>query len=98
MKKLLKYLRPYVKESILGPLFKLIEAALELIVPLVIAYMIDSGIKGGSISTVIKYSLLLLLLGAVGLALSITAQYVCAKAAVGFTTRIRSALFSSISV
>ena len=94
MKKLLKYLRPYTKESILGPLFKLIEAALELIVPLVIAYMIDSGIKSGSISTVVKHSLLLLLLGAVGLALSITAQYFCAKAAVGFTTRIRSALFS----
>ena len=87
-------MRPYIKESILGPLFKLIEAALELIVPLVIAYIIDIGIKGGSISTVIKYSLLLLLLGAVGLSLSITAQYFCAKTAVGFTTKIREALFS----
>ena len=96
MKRLSTYLRGYVKESILGPLFKLVEATLELIVPLIIAYMIDSGIKGGSTSTIVKYSLLLLLIGAVGLLFSVTAQYYCAKAAVGFGTKIRSALFSHL--
>ena len=94
MKKLTKYLRGYERESVLGPLFKLIEATLELIVPLIIAYIIDHGIKGGSAATVVKYSLILLLLGAVGLAFSVTAQYFCAKASVGFATRVRSALFS----
>ena len=94
MKRLSKYLRGYVKESILGPLFKLTEATLELIVPLIIAYMIDYGIKGEDTGTVVKYSLILLLLGAVWLAFSVTAQYFCAKAAVGFGTRIRRALFS----
>lgn len=94
MKKLTKYLRGYEKESVLGPLFKLIEATLELIVPLIVAYIIDHGIKGGSTATVVKYSLILLLLGAVGLAFSVTAQYFCAKASVGFATRVRSALFS----
>ena len=94
MKKLTKYLRGYEKEIVLGPLFKLIEATLELIVPLIVAYIIDHGIKGGSTATVVKYSLILLLLGAVGLAFSVTAQYFCAKASVGFATRVRSALFS----
>ena len=94
MKRLSKYLRGYVKESVLGPLFKLTEATLELIVPLIIAYMIDHGIKSGDTGSIVKYSLILLLLGAVGLAFSVTAQYFCAKAAVGFGTRIRSALFS----
>ena len=94
MKRLSGYLRGYVKESILGPLFKLIEATLELIVPLIIAYIIDSGIKRGDVPTVVKYSLLLLLLGAVGLAFSVTAQYFCAKASVGFATRVRGALFT----
>lgn len=96
MKRLSGYLRGYVKESILGPLFKLIEATLELIVPLIIAYIIDYGIKDGSVSTAVKYSLLLLLIGAVGLAFSVTAQYFCAKAAVGFSTKIRGALFSHL--
>ncbi len=94
MKKLTKYLKGYVKESILGPLFKLIEASLELIVPLIIAHIIDNGIKKGDISTVITASLMLLLLGAVGLGFSVTAQYFSAKASVGFATRIRHALFS----
>ena len=94
MKNLTKFLKGYVKESILGPLFKLIEASLELIVPLIVAYIIDHGIKGNSTATVVKYSLILLLLGAVGLAFSVTAQYFCAKASVGFATRVRSALFS----
>ena len=93
MKRLTKYLRGYVKESILGPLFKLIEASLELIVPLIIAYMIDSGIKTGDTSAIAFGALVLLLLGALGLGFSVTAQYFSAKASVGFTTRIRRALF-----
>ena len=94
MKRLLNHLRPYVKESILGPLFKLIEASLELIVPLIIAYMIDHGIKQSRTDVVVWGAVILLILGAVGLAFSVTAQYFSAKASVGFATRIRSALFS----
>ena len=96
MKRLTQYLRGYVKESILGPLFKLVEASLELIVPLIIAYMIDNGIKSGDTRVIIIGALVLLLLGAVGLAFSITAQYFSAKASVGFATKIRLALFSHL--
>ena len=84
MKRLLKYLRPYVKESVLGPLFKLCEATLELIVPLVIAAIVDRGIAEGDTNYIIKMALLLALMGAVGLAFSVTAQFFSAKAAVGF--------------
>ena len=94
MKKLLKYIRGYRTEAVLGPLFKLCEATLELIVPLVIAQIVDVGIGGGDTSYVVRYSLLLMLLGAVGLAFSVTAQYFAAKASVGFVTRIRHALFA----
>ena len=93
MKKLIQYLRGYVKESVLGPLFKLIEASLELIVPLIIAYMIDSGIKTGDTSAIAIGALVLLLLGAVGLSFSVTAQYFSAKASVGVTAKLRRALF-----
>ncbi|MBR5139872.1 MAG: ATP-binding cassette domain-containing protein, partial [Clostridia bacterium] len=98
MKRMSAFLRGYVKESILGPLFKLFEASLELAVPLIIAAIIDNGINGTAPdrSYVIKMSLLLLLLGAVGLAFSITAQYFAAKASVGYVTRLRSALFSHL--
>ena len=98
MKRMLVYLREYVKESILGPLFKLFEAALELIVPLIIASIIDNGINAATpdSSYVVKMSLLLLLLGAVGLAFSVTAQYFAAKASVGYVTKLRFALFSHI--
>ena len=81
MKRLLKYLKSYKKECALGPLFKMFEATLELIVPLVIAAIVDRGIGDGSASYVIKSSLFLLLLGAVGLGFSLTAQYFSAKAA-----------------
>ena len=91
-------MREYVKESILGPLFKLFEASLELAVPIVIAAIIDKGINGASpdASYVVKMSLLLLLLGAVGLAFSVTAQYFAAKASVGYVTKMRASLFSHI--
>ena len=93
MKRLIQYLRGYVKESVLGPLFKLIEASLELIVPLIIAYMIDSGIKAGDTTAIAFGALVLLLLGALGLGFSVVAQYFSAKASVGVTSKLRRALF-----
>lgn len=96
MKRLFKFLKGYGKESILGPLFKLCEATLELIVPLVIALIVDNGINGGEGSYVVWMSLLLVLFGAVGLAFSVIAQYYCAKASVGFVKEVRGALFSKI--
>ena len=96
MKRLLHYLKGYTAESILGPLFKLFEATLELIVPLVIAAIIDNGIAKNDSGYVIKMCLVLLLLGAVGLAFSVTAQYFAAKASVGCVTKMRSALFTHI--
>lgn len=96
LKKLAKYLKGYVKESILGPLFKLCEATLELIVPLIIAAVIDNGIATGDKPYIVKMCLLLALIGAVGLAFSITAQYFAAKASVGFATRVRGSLFSHL--
>lgn len=96
MKKLLVYLKDYIKESILGPLFKLFEALFELFVPLVIAAIIDTGIENGDIGYIIKMCLVLVLLGFVGLAFSITAQYFAAKASVGFVSKIRHVLFGHI--
>lgn len=98
MKRMSAFLRGYVKESILGPLFKLFEASLELAVPLIIAAIIDNGINAVTPdkSYVIKMSLMLLLLGAIGLAFSVTAQYFAAKASVGYVTKLRSSLFSHL--
>ena len=96
MKKLLVYLKDYIKESILGPLFKLLEALFELFVPLVIAAIIDTGIENGDTGYLIKMCLVLVLLGFVGLAFSITAQYFAAKASVGFVSKIRHVLFGHI--
>ncbi len=93
MKKLLVYLKGYKKETILAPLFKMLEAALELIVPLIIAVIIDRGIAEGDTPFVIRMCILLVLLGAVGLLFSVTAQYFAAKASVGFVSKIRGALF-----
>jgi len=95
--KLLKYLKGYGKESVLGPLFKLLEATFELFVPLVIASMIDSGIKTENTGYIWLMGGLLLLLGVVGLAFSITAQYFAARAAVGTSARIREALFDRVT-
>lgn len=96
MKRLLKYLNSYKKECVLGPLFKMFEASLELIVPLVIASIVDKGIKEASPSYVVKACLFLLFLGAVGLAFSLTAQYFSARAAVGFVGKLRYALFEKV--
>ena len=96
MKRLLVYLSDYKKESVLGPLFKLLEASFELFVPLVIAAIIDVGIAGGDHSYILRMCGLLILLAVVGLISSVTAQYFAAKAAVGFSTKLRYALFSHI--
>ena len=90
------YLKDYKKESILAPLFKLLEAFFELLVPLVMANIIDYGISNRNMGYIGKMGLLLLLLGVVGLASSITAQFFAAKAAVGFSTKLRQALFDHI--
>lgn len=96
MKRLIMYLKDYKKESILAPLFKLLEAFFELMVPLVMANIIDYGISNRNMGYIGKMGLLLLLLGVVGLASSITAQFFAAKAAVGFSTKLRQALFDHI--
>ena len=96
MKKLLVYLKDYKKESILGPLFKLLEASFELIVPLVVASMIDVGIPNQDKGYIVKMALILVALGVIGLISSVTAQFFAAKAAVGFATRVRQALFEHI--
>ena len=96
MKKLLVYLKDYKKESVLGPLFKLLEATFELIVPLVMAAIIDTGAATGDKSYIMKMCMVLVLLAVIGLTCSITAQYFAAKAAVGFATKLRHALFAHI--
>ena len=96
MKKLFPFLRPYRKESILAPLFKLLEALMDLIVPLVIADIIDRGIANGDKVYILDRFIFLLLLAAVGLAFSITAQWFAAKASVGFATDLRQKLFDHI--
>ena len=96
MNKLFVYLKEYKKETILGPLFKLLEASFELFVPLVVASMIDVGIKTGDTGYIIRMCLVLIALGVIGLVCSITAQYFAAKAAVGFVKKIRHALFRHI--
>ena len=96
LKKLLVYLKDYKKESILGPLFKMLEASFELFVPLVIAAIIDHGIADGDRGFILIRCGILILLGIIGLTCSITAQYFAAKAAVGFTRQVRHALFKHI--
>lgn len=96
MRKLLIYLKEYKKESLLGPLFKLLEALFELFVPLVIAAIVDRGITAGDKVYIFKMCGVLILLAAIGLASSLTAQYYAAKASVGFVTKIRHALFAHI--
>ncbi len=96
MKSLLKYIKDYKKESILAPLFKMLEASFELMVPLVMAAIIDNGIANSDTPYIFQMGAVLVLLAAVGLASSVTAQYFSAKAAVGFATKLRSALFAHI--
>ena len=96
MKKLLVYLKGYEKETVLAPLFKMLEALFELFVPLVMAAVIDVGIGGHDRDYVIRMCLVLIALGVIGLACSITAQYFAAKAATGFSTVLRRELFAHI--
>lgn len=96
MKKLWKYMRDYRREGILAPLFKLLEASLELLVPLVMAQIIDTGIANGDGGFILSRCGILAALAAVGLACSITAQYFAAKASVGFAAKLRSTLFKHI--
>ena len=96
MKKLLVYLKGYIKESILGPLFKLLEASFELFVPIVIKSIVDIGIGQADKGYIVKMCLLLVLLGVVGMICSVTAQYFAAKASVGFVAKLRRALFKHI--
>ena len=96
MGKLLVYLKDYKKESLLAPLFKMLEASFELFVPLVMASIIDVGIANGDRTHIMKMCGMLILLAVIGLTCSITAQYFSAKAAVGFAAKVRHALFSHI--
>ena len=96
MKRIFSIMRRYLKESILGPLFKLLEATLELLVPLVVANIIDIGIKNADVPYIIKMALILLGFSVVGLAFSVTAQYFAAKASVGTVTVLRHDLFAHL--
>ena len=96
MNRLKPYLKPYLKETILAPLFKLFEAILELLVPLIMAVIIDKGIGNQDTSLILGQGAILIVLGIFGVVVSITAQYYAAKAATGFTADVRQALFSKI--
>ena len=93
---ILRYLRNYKKESVIAPIFKMLEAIFDLLVPLVIAEIIDKGIANRDTNYILKMGGVLLLLAALGLAFSITAQYFAAKAAAGFGKELRHSLFSHI--
>lgn len=96
MRSLFIYLKNYKKETILAPLFKMLEASFELLVPLVMAAVIDKGIAQKDSPYIIRMCLVLIVLGIVGLICSLTAQYFSAKAAAGFGTGLRHALFEHI--
>ena len=96
MKRLLKYMKGYGRYCLLAPLFKLLEASFELLVPLVVAAVIDTGIKGGDAGFIWRMCALMLGLAAVGLAAAISAQYFAARAATGFAARLRRALFQKV--
>ena len=96
MRTLLPYLKPFRKECIISPLFKLLEALLELFVPLIMAAIIDKGILAGNTGYVLKMGLGLVGLGILGLSCSVTAQFFAAKAAVGFTAKVKEVLFGHI--
>ena len=94
MRKLLKYMKGYGKECVLGPLFKLLEASFELLIPLVVAKIVDTGIRNQDTGYIIKMCLVMISLGIVGLACSLTAQFFAAKAAVGFASRLRHSVMA----
>ena len=97
MFKLRRYLRDYKKESVIGPLFKLLEACFELLVPLVMARIVDVGIRQADVAYIMKMSAVMVAFGLLGLLCSVTAQYFAAKAATGFGTALRADLFSHIN-
>lgn len=96
MKKVLSYLKNYKKECVLAPLFKMLEASFELLIPLVVANLIDNGIGGGNKSVIFQSFIIMIALGFIGLAASVTAQYFAAKAAVNFAADIRHSLFEHL--
>lgn len=96
LRKLLKYMKGYGKECVIAPLFKLLEASFELLIPLVVASIVDTGIGNGDRGYVVKMVLLMVLLGMIGLGCAITAQYFAAKAAVGFATRLRHVVLKHV--
>lgn len=96
MKQLLPFLKNYKIQSVLAPLFKMLEAVFELIVPLVVASIINNGIREGNLKLVVSKALLLVLLAVVGMSAAITAQFFAAKAATGFATEVRHSLFEKI--
>lgn len=96
MKDLLRYIKGYGKECVLSPLFKLLEASFELMIPLVVAAIVDTGIRTGDRQYIVKMCLVMVLLGVVGLVSAITAQYFAAKAAVGFAAKLRNAVMKHI--
>ena len=97
MKKLLKYLKNYKKELVFGPFFKLLEAIFELIVPMVMAKIIDKGIGSNDSGYIFRMSLLIVILGICGLGFALTCQYLAAKCAYGFGTELRGALYRHIN-
>lgn len=96
LRKLLKFMRGYGKECVLGPLFKLLEASFELLIPLVVAAIVDTGISSGDRGYVVKMCLVMIALGIIGLVCAVTAQYFAAKAAVGFSSRLRHAVMQHL--
>lgn len=96
MKRIIKYLKGFEKECVLGPLFKLLEATFELLIPLVVASIVDKGISGGEQGYILKMCLVMIVLGLVGLAMAVCAQYFSAVAAVGFSARLRHVVLSHI--
>ncbi len=96
MKRLLSYMKPYIRECVLAPLFKLLEASFELLVPLVVAAIIDTGIGSGDAGYAVKMCLLMVGLALVGLIAAISAQYFAARAATGFAARLRRAIFQKV--
>ena len=96
MKKIGRFFKGYVRESIAGPFFKLLEATFELLVPLVMASIIDKGIAEGERPYVIWHGLLMIALGVIGFACTLSAQYFSAKAAVGFSSKLKESVFSHI--
>ena len=97
MGSLMKYLKKYRIEAVMAPLFKMLEASFELFVPLVMAKIIDTGIRNGDLPYILRMGGILILLGIIGLACSLTAQFFAAKAAVGFGTALRKELFDHIN-